>query len=282
MKKILLISLMLCFNIVNSQKFVSKNSSYIDFNINEINIIVNENLFSGKFEILDISYKKYILISNNSKTLLLDFGMLKPSDYSKYFIENVVILNSNDTSSIKKIINKTNNYINDKIEIDYEGKNDKEKYTKPNGEYKYFWGDKFYSERELEKERINKEERQKKIDNYNNISNLNAYIGVYEVSIYTFQGIKLNPVNKGKFYITEEGITLISDLIIDDNTLRGSHIKDSFYTPSKEGQFYCKVSKGLWDDFTCSINLESKSGAITTSLGKEYRTTTFSIIKKLD
>ncbi len=273
---------MLCFNIVNSQKFVSKNSSYIDFNINEINIIVNENLFSGKFEILDISYKKYILISNNSKTLLLDFGMLKPSDYSKYFIENVVILNSNDTSSIKKIINKTNNYINDKIEIDYEGKNDKEKYTKPNGEYKYFWGDKFYSERELEKERINKEERQKKIDNYNNISNLNAYIGVYEVSIYTFQGIKLNPVNKGKFYITEEGITLISDLIIDDNTLRGSHIKDSFYTPSKEGQFYCKVSKGLWDDFTCSINLESKSGAITTSLGKEYRTTTFSIIKKLD
>lgn len=282
MKKILLISLMLCFNIVNSQKFVSENSSYIDFNINEINIKVNENLFSGKFEILDINYKKYILISNSSKTLLLDFGMLKPSDYSKYFIENVVILNSNDTSSIKKIINKTNNYINDKIEIDYEGKYDKENYTKPNGEYKYFWGDKFYSERELEKERINKEERQKKIDNYNNISNLNAYVGVYEVSIYTFQGIKLNPVNKGKFYITEEGITLISDLIIDNNTLRGSHIKDSFYTPSKEGQFYCKVSKGLWDDFTCSINLESKSGAITTSLGKEFRTTTFSIIKKLD
>lgn len=282
MKKILLISLMLCLNIVNSQKFVSENSSYIDFNINEINIKVNENLFSGKFEILDINYKKYILISNSSKTLLLDFGMLKPSDYDKYFIENVVILNSNDTSSIKKIINKTNNYINDKIEIDYEGKYDKENYTKPNGKYKYFWGDKFYSERELEKERINKEERQKKIDNYNNISNLNAYIGVYEVSIYTFQGIKLNPVNKGKFYITEEGITLISDLIIDNNTLRGSHIKDSFYTPSEEGQFYCKVSKGLWDDFTCSINLESKSGAITTSLGKEFRTTTFSIIKKLD
>jgi hypothetical protein len=192
----------------------------------------------------------------------------------------------NTYSFFEKIYNQTKKqyeYIEiDKIEIDYEGKNDRDNYTKPSGEFKYFWGDKFYSERELEKERINKEERQKKIDNYNNISNLHAYIGVYEVSIYTFQGIKLNTVNKGKFYITEEGITLISDLIIDDNTLRGSHIKDSFYTPSKEGQFYCKVSKGLWDEFTCSINLESKSGAITTSLGKEYRTTTFSIIKKLD
>jgi hypothetical protein len=72
------------------------------------------------------------------------------------------------------------------------------------------------------------------------------------------------------------------DLIIDDNTLRGSHIKDSFFTPSKEGEFYCKVSKGLWDEFTCFINLKSKSGAITTSIGKEFRTTTFSIIKKLD
>ncbi|WP_297513902.1 hypothetical protein [Flavobacterium sp.] len=282
MKKVLFISLILFFNIVNSQKFVSENTSYIDFNINEIKITVNENLFSGRFEILDINFKKYILISNNSKTLLLDFGRLIPSDYSKYFIENVVILNSNDISSIKKNINKTNNYVIDKIEIDYEGKNDRDNYTMPSGEFKYFWGDKFYSERELEKEKIKKEQIQKKIDNYNNLSNLNAYLGVYEVSIYTFHGVKLNPANKGKIYVTEEGITLISDLIIDDNTLRGSHIKDSFFTPSKEGEFYCKVSKGLWDEFTCFINLKSKSGAITTSIGKEFRTTTFSIIKKLD
>lgn len=283
MKYITLIFLSLFFSVNSfSQKFFNENSTFIDFSNNEINITVNENSFIGKFEIILINYNKFILISNNTKTLLLDFGSSLPTEFDKYFIQNVIVVNSNDTNQLKKIIEKNNSLVNKKIDIEYEGKNDKIKYIKPNGEYKYYWGDKFISEKQLEKEKLKKVETQKKIDNYDNISNLKGIIGVYEISIYKFQGVQLNSNNKGKLYVTEEGITLMTDLTISENILRGSHIKDSFFTPTEVGQFYCKASNGFWDEFTCSINITNKSGAITSSKGKEFSTTTFSILKKLD
>jgi hypothetical protein len=265
-----------------SQKFLNENSTFIDFSNNEINLSVNENSFIGKFEKIKINYKEYIIISNNAKTLLLDFGVSLPTEFDKYFIENVIVINSNDIAQIKKIIEKNNSYIDKKIEIDYEGKNDKIKYIIPDGEYKFYWGGRFVSEKRIEKERLKKEETQNKIDAYDKISNLKEIEGVYEISLFKFQGVELNSNNKGKLYISDEGVSLITDLSISENILRGSHIKDSFYTPSGVGQFYCKVIKGFWEEFTCSINIITKSGAIISSKGKENRTTTFTILKKLD
>lgn len=265
-----------------SQKFLNENSSFIDFSNNEINLSVNENSFIGKFEKIKINYKEYIIISNNAKTLLLDFGVSLPTEFDKYFIENVIVINSNDIAQIKKIIEKNNSYNNKKIAIDYEGKNDKIKYIIPDGEYKFYWGGRFVSEKRIEKERLKKEETQNKIEAYNKISNLKEIEGVYEVSLFKFQGVELSSNNKGKLYISDEGISLLTDLAISENILRGSHIKDSFYTPSGVGQFYCRVLKGFWEEFTCSINIINKSGAITSTKGKEYRTTTFTILKKLD
>lgn len=265
-----------------SQKFLNENSTFIDFSNNEINLSVNENSFIGKFEKIKINYKEYIIISNNAKTLLLDFGVSLPTEFDKYFIENVIVINSNDIAQIKKIIEKNNSYSNKKIEIDYEGKNDKIKYIIPDGEYKFYWGGRFVSEKRIEKERLKKEETQNKIDAYDKISNLKEIEGVYEISLFKFQGVELNSNNKGKLYISDEGVSLIPDLSISENILRGSHIKDSFYTPSGVGQFYCKVIKGFWEEFICSINIITKSGAITSSKGKENRTTTFTILKKLD
>jgi hypothetical protein len=169
-----------------SQKFLSENSTFIDFSNNEINLSVNENSFIGKFEIIKINYKEYIIISNNAKTLLLDFGVSLPTEFDKYYIENVIVINSNDIVQIKKIIEKNNTYNNKKIEIDYEGKNDKINYIIPDGEYKFYWGGRFVSEKRIEKERLKKEEIQNKIDTYDKISNLKEIEGVYEISLFKF------------------------------------------------------------------------------------------------
>ncbi len=62
------------------------------------------------------------------------------------------------------------------------------------------------------------------------------------------------------------------------------HIGNSTWTSIACGNDFTIAinSNGLWDEFTCSINITNKSGAITSSKGKEFTTTTFSILKKLD
>lgn len=292
MKKILTSLLVLFFLQSFSQKFFSTNEKFgefIDFTNKSIKIKVNNDLFEGPYEYIYINSARHFIIGNANKILVFYIGASLPSSYTNdVFIEEIYVLNQNSIKSIYEIVDKKKTLFDKKINIEYDGKKDPNQFFTSKEHYKPYWGSKFISEKKLEIEKKKLEDEVKKNTdkiaktlNYDKISNLNEYVGTYEISLYTFEGVELMSDKKfAKLYITEAGITLKTELDISENTLRGSHNKDSFFTPSKEGEFYCKASHSFWEDFICLINLKTNSGSISTTKGKTIKTSTFKILKK--
>lgn len=276
MKKLILLFVLLpLFSF--SQKFISNNSEFLDFEKNEINIIVEKEKFNGTFEYIKVSYMTYILITNSTKTLILDYGISKPSKNSMdFYIENVTLINSIDLISLKKIVAKNSSLIHKNINIVYEGKNDVNKYGLYKDYYKPYWGEKFTSVAYLEKLKKINEAKETRAKEYDSITELQSYIGTYRILISTYHGVKVTN-QEAKLIITDEGISILTDLE-STGALRGAHKKsDDVFKPEK-GAFYCSTSTSPWTTLIFSIS--ENAGAVTSSFGKTYRTSTFIIKDK--
>lgn len=278
MKKILL-TIVLSFSLnLFSQKVINDSSEFLDFEKNEISITVEQESFNGTFEYIKVSYKEYILIANSTKTLILDFGISKPSKNSMdFYIENVTLINSVDLITLKKIVAKNNSLIDKKINIIYEGKNDVKKYGLYKDYYKPYWGEKFTSVAYLEKLKKINEANILKAKEYDSITDLQNYIGSYRILISTYHGIKIDSKKEAKLIITSEGISILTDLE-DTGALRGSHKKNSDFFKPEKGAFYCNTSTSPWT--TLIFVISENAGSVTSSFGKTYRTTTFRILDK--
>ena len=103
-----------------------------------------------------------------------------------------------------------------------------------------------------------------------------GFIGVYDIKILTYRNIDYSNLDyNGKIIITEEGITIQTDLPTLD-LLRGSYNPDISDEVNK-GRFVCNISKGYGDFFITSINNEGKVGAVTVSNRGSNTTTTFTL-----
>jgi hypothetical protein len=139
----------------------------------------------------------------------------------------------------------------------------------------------------LEKIREDERDRQKEKEKVKTIyaekTGLREYEGVYEVLITIYEHRKLPTPFKGKLYISDAGVSLISDLPAN-GTIRGNHLKDVFmikHMRESKGFFSGPLSKGFGNEFGLSINESKKSGGLTLMSSSVSITIAFNIIKKI-
>jgi len=128
-----------------------------------------------------------------------------------------------------------------------------------------------------------KVESKKLNSTYAEKSGLKDYSGVYEVLILFYDNQKISTPYKGKLYVNESGISLISTLP-SDGVIRGNHTNEKFIIDNMrddKGLFSGKLSKGFGSDFALSINESKSAGGITLSGYSSSLTISFSITRKL-
>lgn len=117
---------------------------------------------------------------------------------------------------------------------------------------------------------------------YEQNSDLANYIGTYEVKIIIYEGQKLPYPYNGKLYVTDAGVSLISDMPVH-GTIRGNHSNEEFLIKnmqSRPGSFFGSLSKGLGQDYSLVINKTKTSGAMTLSQNRQTTTISFVIQQK--
>lgn len=92
------------------------------------------------------------------------------------------------------------------------------------------------------------------------------YVGAYNVKFISFGGRRLNSDFKGTLYLTEEGVSLKSDLL-PGGVMRGGLNKENSPLDFEEGVFDGEISTGLGKTFILTINSEKSVGSVSRMTG---------------
>ena len=227
---------------------------YINYDTNELNLKYENNIIKGLFEELKGSdYYTYIVANGGNIHLV----MKKFTDNDFYGIDIL----KGEYKDVVKGFKKGRKY-GKKVEIIFS--------SLPSSEPKDDFN--LMSERQYEKIR--------KSRIYGKSVKESGFIGIYNIKIIKHSNLNYDDLNVdyfGKVYVTEEGVSIQTDIPTVD-LIRGSFNADFSDDPS-EGMFYCDINKGYGDYFTISINKESGVGAFTVKNGAYSTTTTYTILE---
>ena len=251
---ILYLALLLISKLVFSQKISDRTNSdyFIDYNSNQLNLMFNDLNIKGSFAIMKgTDYYDYLVVNGGDTHLV----MKKFTDSEFYGIDVL----KGEFNDVLKGFKKGRNY-GKEIEIIYSSLPS----TSPKKEFDLIT--------EKQMERILKERELSKVIVES------GYIGTYNIQILRHSGLDYSNVpTMGKIYITEEGITIETQIPTLTLTLSGYDVE--YNSNPSEGEFSCYITKGYGDILSLRLNKENGVGGFTILDGRRTETTTFKIIE---
>ena len=133
----------------------------------------------------------------------------------------------------------------------------------------------------LRNERLEREkERADKQKQFITETNIDQYIGLYQVKIGNYGGTNVSSLDfSAKLIVTEAGISLIGDFLTYGK-ISGTFKKDKAMLDFEEGTFECFISTGFGDEMIVRVNQGKTAGAISRMSGnRPYDTITFTMLR---
>lgn len=140
--------------------------------------------------------------------------------------------------------------------------------------------DKLESESSRKKRLVREEAQAEKRKQFAVETNLNEYIGVYQVKIGNYGGTNVSSLDfSAKLIVTEAGVSIIGDFLTNGK-ISGTFKKDKAMLDFEEGTFECFISTGFGDEMIVRVNQGKTAGAISRMSGnRPYDTITFTMLR---
>jgi len=280
MKKVVLLTFFLALFIDNiySQRFINnKINSTIDLSNMTMKVTIDSFHFDGGIEEVSSSalYGTYHIIQGISNQLIIQFAIDFSSNPRNNYLKKCYVVDGSINEVKKKFIKNGT----DKLRIIFNADDNQLKYI-----IQRYFGE-WISEAKLLEEELKKKEKVRKDSiaaaKYDSITQLDKYLGVYDVKIMRSDGISYDTYDEiGKVYITEVGITFKSQIPSID-LVRGSHFRLSKYSKADDGDFHCKINKGYGEEMIFSIRPDFSAGSMgIIKRSGSFTNTTFVVLKK--